>query len=109
METEAAEACPCYEGTPQRPAMSRGPDGCREIVRTCDLCGRTGSSRQKRRRGTGEAMRCASIACVNCLTLKWLAELLGTSPVVLNQVEHWQANPPDQQWRRFEELSHTLA
>jgi single-strand DNA-binding protein len=43
MATEAAETCPCCEGTSQRLAISCGPDGFRETVSTCNLCGGSGT------------------------------------------------------------------
>jgi 16S rRNA G966 N2-methylase RsmD len=110
METEAAETCPCCEGTPQRLAISCGPDGCRETVSTCDLCGGSGiiASEAAARYRKGHALREHRVRKLG-FTQKELAELLGTSPVLLNHVEHGRADMPDQQWRRFEELSRTLA
>jgi hypothetical protein len=110
METEAAETCPCCEGTPQSLAISCGPDGCRETAITCDLCGGSGiiASAAAARYRKGHALREHRVRKLG-LTQKEFAEFLGTTPVFLNHVEHGRADMPDQQWRRFEELSRTLS
>jgi hypothetical protein len=54
METEGAETCSCLNGVPQRLAMSRGPEACREIVKTCRTA--SGNLTKETRDGLGRTI-----------------------------------------------------
>jgi hypothetical protein len=106
MGTEATETCPDCRGTPEHAAIICGPDGCRLTVRTCDLCEGSGivAPEAAGRYRKGRALREHRVHKLG-FTQQQLADILGTSPILLNHVEHGRDDMPEQQWRRFEELS----
>jgi hypothetical protein len=80
MEIEAAETYPRCESITQRPAISRGPEGCRETVTTCDICGGSEFLALEAAARYWKAMRCASSAWVNLASHNRNLQSYGSQP-----------------------------